>query len=111
MRIAAIQCMRNTSWLVSLIFGASAALPVAAQAQPTATPTPRASSSRVQPDPEQRKAMATLHRDMANCLDSSRPFDECRQEMRQNMKNLKGKGYCPGCGGDMGMHREDSNND
>jgi hypothetical protein len=55
--------------------------------------------------------MATLHRDMANCLDSSRPFDECRQEMRQNMKNLKGKGYCPGCGGDMGMHREDSNND
>ncbi len=52
------------------------------------------------PSEQERKSMVEMHEKMAECLKSSRSFDECRNEMRQNMQAFRElHGYeCPGCG-------------
>lgn len=51
--------------------------------------------------PQQRKQMAEMHRRAAECLNSNKTMQECRQEMTKNCPMAK-DGYCPGMG--MGMH-------
>jgi len=55
-----------------------------------ATPTPPAD-----PSPEQRQTMAELHRNMADCLASTRPIAECRAEMRAGCQQKLGQQGCP----------------
>jgi hypothetical protein len=59
----------------------------------------------VDPTPAQRKEMASVHRKMADCLDSNRSFAECRTEMQSSCVQLMGQNGCPmmmGGGGMMG---------
>lgn len=53
------------------------------------------------PTPEQRQAMAEVHRKMAECLVSTRPFEECRAEMHASCQ-AQHMGGCPMMGGPMG---------
>lgn len=54
------------------------------------------------PTPEQRQAMAAVHRKMAECLVSTRPFEECRAEMHATCQ-AEHMGGCPMMGGPMGQ--------
>jgi hypothetical protein len=60
-----------------------------ASAQEPTQPTPSA------PSTEQRHAMAEIHQKMADCLNSQRPIDECRSEMRSNCQAMMGERGCP----------------
>jgi hypothetical protein len=63
---------RSIAMAVGLALLASAAL--AAEPKPPEKPAP--------PTPEQRATMATMHRQMADCLVSDRPIEECRAQMQ-----------------------------
>jgi len=55
------------------------------------------------PTPAQRQTMAELHRKMADCLASDRPFADCRAEMHQGCMTAMGANGCPMMmGGGMG---------
>lgn len=61
----------------------------------------RAGQSEVQRQgmtPEARKKMAEMHKKMADCLNSSKSMQECRNEMRSSMRALHDEGYCEDCG-------------
>ena len=45
--------------------------------------------------PKQRQSMATVHENMAVCLRSEKPMEECRKEMMQSCKEQMGKNGCP----------------
>jgi len=64
-----------------------------------ADPTPQAPAD---PTPAQRKEMASVHRKMADCLDSNRSFAECRTEMQSNCTQMMGQTGCPMMGMGMG---------
>lgn len=68
-----------------------------AQAEETSPPAP------ADPTPAQRQAMAAIHRKMAECLASERPFAECRAEMHASCRATLGAQGCPMMqGGGMG---------
>lgn len=54
--------------------------------------------------PEQRQSAAKMHEQMAECLRSNKPLNECRDIMHKGCKDL-GKEGCPMmgecCGGEM----------
>ena len=55
------------------------------------------------PTPAQRQGMAAIHRRMAECLVSERPFAECRSEMHGSCQKTLGAQGCPMMqGGGMG---------
>lgn len=55
------------------------------------------------PTPSQRQGMAAIHRKMAECLASERPFAECRAEMHASCQTTLGAQGCPMMqGGGMG---------
>lgn len=65
------------------------------------------------PTPAQRQEMAAIHRKMAECLVSERPFAECRAEMHPSCQTtlgvhgcpmMQGGGMGPGMMGGRGMH-------
>ncbi|MCM2278080.1 MAG: PepSY domain-containing protein [Oligoflexia bacterium] len=79
--------------LTSSILTALIAIPALAQeAKPTET----------RMSPADRGKMATLHENLATCLRSNRPLNECRTEMRRNCQEMMGKAGCPMAMG-MGM--------
>jgi len=45
--------------------------------------------------PKQRQSMATAHENMAVCLRSEKPMEECRKEMMQSCTEQMGKSGCP----------------
>lgn len=48
--------------------------------------------------PEQRKQMADMHMRAAECLNSTKPMQECRDEMMKNSPHMaKGMGEKWGC--------------
>lgn len=48
--------------------------------------------------PEQRKQMADMHMRAAECLNSNKPMQECRDEMMKNAPHMaKGMGERWGC--------------
>ena len=47
------------------------------------------------PTPAQRQQMAAVHRKMAECLASERPFTECRNEMHSGCAGIMGGQGCP----------------
>jgi hypothetical protein len=55
------------------------------------------------PTPEMRREMAGAHRKLADCLESDRPFGECREEMMKRCRSLMGEEGCPMMGHG-GMH-------
>ena len=73
----------------ALFVGAAA---MAADPAPTPEPDPTAA---------QRQSMAEVHRKMAECLVSTRPFAECRAEMQASCQ-AEHAGGCPMMGGSMG---------
>lgn len=61
-----------------------------------------------EPSAQQRQTMAEIHRKMAECLASTRPFSECRNEMHASCQQRLGQTGCPMMGGmglGMGMGR------
>jgi len=50
------------------------------------------------PTPEMRREMAAAHREMSECLESKRPFDECRREMGEEGCPMMGHGGMHGHG-------------
>ncbi len=46
------------------------------------------------PSKELREKMAVLHEQMAACLRTDKPIDECRSEMMKNCQNTLGKHGC-----------------
>ncbi len=54
--------------------------------------TPSAASDKKEPTPEQRAEMADTHQRMADCLRSTRPFKECRAEMKKSCKHCQHMG-------------------
>ena len=59
------------------------------------------------PTPQMREKMAALHEKMAQCLRSTRPFDECRNQMRQQCHEHLEERNCAMMNmehGQMGMH-------
>ena len=56
------------------------------------------------PSPAARQQMAAIHEQMAACLKSSRPIEECRAEMFKGCRETMGQTGCPmvGPGGRMG---------
>jgi hypothetical protein len=68
-----------------------------ARAAETAAPAP------ADPTPAQRQLMAAIHRKMAECLASERPFAACRAEMHASCQTTLGTRGCPMMqGGGMG---------
>jgi len=55
------------------------------------------------PTPEQRQKMAEVHQKMAECLKSTKPFSECREEMMQSCRGMTGEAACPMMGMGPGM--------
>jgi hypothetical protein len=47
------------------------------------------------PPKEMRAKMASLHEQMAACLRSDRPFNDCRSEMMKGCQQLMGEQGCP----------------
>lgn len=48
-----------------------------------------------EPTMQTRRDMARVHREVADCLDSSRPMSDCRQEMMSRCKQMWKDGHCP----------------
>jgi hypothetical protein len=55
------------------------------------------------PSTELRRRMADAHRKMAACLESERPFGECRAEMMKACQSMMGEHGCPMMGPMGGM--------
>lgn len=56
---------------------------------------------------EQRTTMATAHEAMAACLRTTKPMEECREEMFKSCKDSMGKSECPMMKGMYGMDHHD----
>lgn len=72
-----------------------------------------ASHSAAEVTPEQRKQMAEMHTKLATCLNSSKPLQECREEMMKNYPHMgkgmgKGMGTGTGMGKGMGMGMDEN---
>lgn len=48
-----------------------------------------------EPTAEQRQKMAEVHQKMADCLKSTKPISECRDEMMQSCRGMMGEAACP----------------
>lgn len=55
------------------------------------------------PSAEQREKLAVAHEQMAACLRSEKPFEECRAAMHASCQQTMGAQGCPMMGGRMGM--------
>lgn len=60
---------------------------------------------------EERKEMAKMHQKMADCLNSKKSIQECRNEMRGSMRAMHDHGYCDHCGMMGGMMGHDHDDD
>ena len=81
------------------LFATAIGIALLSSAAFAADPTPPAPAN---PTPDQRKEMASVHRKMADCLDSNRSFAECRTEMQSNCTQMMGQTGCPMMGMGMG---------
>lgn len=75
---------RKTAWILAIALGAGAAAAQEAVKPEGGTPTT-----------EQRSAMAQVHQEMADCLRSERPIDECRAQMQSRCRAMMGPEGCP----------------
>jgi hypothetical protein len=91
--------MQNAKSLLLAFAFLISTTPVFVQAAPsTAKPNPSAQEWKTEPPLESRKQMALAHKKMADCLASTRPFNECHEEMRTSMMAMREKmgGACCG---------------
>jgi hypothetical protein len=92
--------IRTSHWFLLAAAIAMFSIGTIARAEETAPTVP------ADPDPAQRQQMAAIHRRMAECLTSDRPFADCRAEMHASCQTTLGAGGCPMMqGGGMGPGR------
>ncbi len=72
-----------SGWIASLVLSG-----IALAADPASAVAP-------EPTKDMRAQMATLHEQMAACLRSDKPFNDCRNEMMTGCKSMMGKNGCP----------------
>ena len=92
-----VRVVRTPTLILSLLAMAGSMATTFAADAPAAQPPA--------PSKEMRAKMATLHEQMAACLRSDKPFDECRTEMMKGCQSIMGAHGCPmmGMGGMQGM--------
>jgi hypothetical protein len=86
---------RTSHWLAVIALGALLAASPALAAEPE-------KGAPAAPSAEQREKMAAAHQKMAECLRSSRPFADCRAEMKNACRDMMGDAGCPMMGHEPG---------